>query len=402
MRSSLVAAACAVLAAASTAGLARADDGAASGGSTALKVDTVSDEADRGPDLKKYVRFRAGPVLLMPDVLLQAQAIPYVGSGATLEAGDPADTAGFRMRRARFGFEGRAFQVVPFEINVEFNSDSEFKPSAVLHDAWFGYDALRYLQVVAGYHDVPFSRSALTGAGEGALVERPFAVRAMAPFHQLGIHLEGHFFSGGLSYYLGLYNGLQKASYFYQGYIENPSVLGNRLDGLTYVARLASEPLGSIGRTIEDLHHDKLRVAAGAGAFYSDGGTVGVLGTGGDLLLHVRGFHLLGEFLANRSSPKLEPTAPTAPTGVVTSYGAIGEAGYVAIKNMLGVTARFEWVVPNTGVEDQSDDWMLTGGVSYHVLRDLLKAQVDYTHRQAVHGAALHDDSVVIQTQLNL
>ena len=65
------------------------------------------------------------------------------------------------------------------------------KGTAQLHDAWFGYDRFQFLQVKVGLQDVPFSRYALTGAGDGALVERPFAVRAMAPFHQLGAVIEG-------------------------------------------------------------------------------------------------------------------------------------------------------------------------------------------------------------------
>jgi hypothetical protein len=353
------------------------------------------------PDFRDKLRVTIGPLRIQPSVLMQAQGIPYVGGDSTLEAGDPADRAGFRMRRARFGFDGRLFHNLPFQINAEWNSDSEFKPSGILHDAWFGYDHFRFAQIFVGYEDVPFSRSALTGAGESALIERPFSVRAMAPFHQLGLHLEGHFFAGAINYYAGVYNGLLKAGTFYQGFVENPSVLGNRFDGLTYVARITSEPFGSLGRTMEDLHHGKLKIAAGAGAFYSDGGTVGVLGLGGDILLHYRGLHLLGEFIANRTTPAVAPTQATTQTGIVTSYGAIGEAGYMVLRERLGISARFEWVIPNTGVKDQSDGWMFTGGASYHIYNDFLKAQLDYTHREELHGKSLQNDSVVLQAQLN-
>jgi hypothetical protein len=334
-----------------------------------------------------------------------------VGADSTLEAGDPADRAGFRMRRARFGFEGRLFRRVPFEIIGEFNSAipsscsscaSGYQAASILHDAWFGYDRFRFLQVIVGTHDMPFSRSASVGAGESALIERPFAVRALAPFHQLGVHVEGHFWSGGLNYYAGVYNGLQRFDYFYQGYVENSAVLGNRFDGLTYSARLTSEPLGSLGRTMEDLHHGKLKIGAGASAFYSDGGTRGILGLGGDVMLHFRGLHVLAEFLANRTAPKQAPTVPTNVTSVVTSYGAVAEAGYVAWKDRIGLTARFEYINADTAVKDERDSWIITGGIAYHVLNDFLKAQLDYTHREELHGKSLKNDSVVIQAQLNL
>src|SRR5580692_2611526 len=131
-------------------------------------------DADNGPEFKDHLRLNAGPLSIEPEVLMQVQAMPYVGADSTLEAGDPADRAGFRMRRARFGFDGRLFHRIPFEINVEFNSDVDVKPSALLHDAWFGYDRFRFMEIFVGTMDVPFSRSALIGAGDGALIERPF------------------------------------------------------------------------------------------------------------------------------------------------------------------------------------------------------------------------------------
>ncbi len=96
------------------------------------------------------------------------------------------------------------------------------------------------------------------------------------------------------------------------------------------------------------------------------------------------------------------PTQPTSQSATVTSYGVIGEVGYVILKDRLGVTGRFEWIDPNTAVKDESDSWVLTGGVSYHVLHDFLKAQIDFTHRQELHGKSLNNDSLVIQAQLNL
>lgn len=355
---------------------------------------------EKGPVFKEWLRLHAGPLMIEPVALMQVQAVPYVGSDAFLEAGDPAERAGFRFRRARFGFEGRIFHRVPFEITAEFNSDVAGR--AVLHDAWFGYDRFKFLQVFVGTHDVPFSRSALTGSGDQALIERPFAVRAMAPFHQLGVHIEGHLWSGALNYYAGVYNGLQKTDQFFTGYVENSAVLGNRFDGLTYAGRLTSEPLGGMGRTIEDLHHGPFRIAAGASSFYSDGGTRSILGLGGDLLLHYGGLHILGEFLSNRATPRTMPTQPTTQTANVTSIAVIGEAGYMILKERLGLTARFEWLDPNTAVKDESDSWILTGGVSYHVLHDFLKAQIDYNHREELHGKSLKNDSLVIQVQLNL
>jgi Phosphate-selective porin O and P len=357
------------------------------------------DNPDHGP-VKDWLHVRKGPLEIEPIVLMQIQAVPYVGSDAFLDAGDPAEKGGFRFRRARFGFEGRLFHRVPFEITGEFNSD--VAGVAQLHDAWFGYDRFQYIQLFAGAQDVPFSRSALTGAGDSALIERPFAVQAMAPFHQVGGVLQGHFWDGGLNYYAGVFNGLERSDQFWLGYVENSAILGNRFDGLTYAGRLTSEPLGPMGRTMEDLHHGKLRIGAGASAFYSDGGTRGVTGVGGDLLLKFRGLHVLAEFIANRSTPKVQPTQPTTQTANVTSWSMIGEAGYMILRDRLGLNARFEWINANTAIKDENDQWILTGGVSYHILHDFLKAQLDYNHREELYGLPLKNDSLVFQVQLNL
>ena len=88
--------------------------------------------------------------------------------------------------------------------------------------------------------------------------------------------------------------------------------------------------------------------------------------------------------------------------GEMIAHYTHAEAGYVVWKERLGVTARFEWLDPNTSVKNESDSWILTGGASYHVLNDFLKAQLDYTHREERYGKSLKNDSVVFQIQLNL
>jgi Phosphate-selective porin O and P len=364
--------------------------------SESAPVETPPDERN----FREILRFDVGPLSLSPVVLLQAQAIPYIGADTYLQAGDPAERGGFRMRRARFGFAGKLYHRVPFCITAEFSSDDQ--GTARLHDAWFGYDRFTPIQIFVGTRDVPFSRSALSGAGNTALIERPLAVRAMAPFHQLGANAEGRFFHGAFGYALGVYNGLSRSDQFFQGYTENAALRGNRWGGLTYAARVETTPVGSPDLAIQDLHHDKFRISAAANGFYSNGGTRNILALGGDLLLHIRGLHILGEFLMNRTDPRAEPTQPATLFTTVQSLAAVGEVGYTAIPHSLGVTTRLEWIDPNTAVTDEGDSWILAVGVSAHFIRDLLKAQIDLTHRQEIHGRPLANDGLVLQLQMNL
>jgi hypothetical protein len=148
----------------------------------------------------------------MPIALLQVQATPYAGEDSFHQAGDIAERPGFRLRRARFGLGGDLLRQIDFALSGQIGSEDE--GTLLVHDAWAGYTGLPYLQVFAGAKDVPFSRSALTGAGDGALIERPFAVRAIAPFKQVGIQLGGKVARGAFQYQAGMFNGFQRSDQF--------------------------------------------------------------------------------------------------------------------------------------------------------------------------------------------
>ncbi|WP_438026208.1 porin [Sorangium sp. So ce233] len=341
-----------------------------------------------------------GRLLLAPLVLVQAQAVPFTGEDAFLQAGDVAEGQGFRMRRARVGFAGTLAGFVPFAVSGELAAGAD--ASARLSEAWIGYAHFPFAHLYFGAHDVPFSRSAMTGAGEGALIERPLAVRAMAPFRQVGLHVEGHFRDRAFSYFAGMFNGFQRSDQFFAGYVENAASLGNRFDHVAYVARLATEPLGPMPRSIQDLAVSRPRLGAGAGYFFSDGGTRDIHGVGADVLLHAAGAHALVELLWNQSHPERAPTQPIGQLAPVTSLGLVGEVGYFVRRIKLGVSARFEWLDPNLDLSDETDGWALTAGASYHFIDNVLKAQADFTHRQEAHGVALENDAVALQLQLNL
>ncbi|MFS8067059.1 MAG: hypothetical protein ACMG6S_11870, partial [Byssovorax sp.] len=77
-----------------------------------------SGSVDVTSDFLELLRLDAGPLTLAPVVLLQTQAVPYVGKESFLQAGDPAERGGFRLRRARFGFEGKLYDRVPFKVTA--------------------------------------------------------------------------------------------------------------------------------------------------------------------------------------------------------------------------------------------------------------------------------------------
>lgn len=352
-------------------------------------------------EIQRQARLALGPVTLAPIVLVALQIVPYAGADSLVQAGDAAERGGFRLRHARLGLAGAYADQAEWEVSSEIAADHE-SASVRIRDAWAGYTPFQALKLYAGARTVPFSRSVLVGSGHGALIERPLAVRAMAPDNQVGAEVEGDFADGAFGYAAGVYNGFQRSDEFYGGYIENYSPIGNRFDGLAYAARLTSEPLGRLGATMADEHHDPFRFGVGASYFFSDGGTRDVHSAGGDALMHVYGFHLLAEVLWALNVPEAEPTQPTVETEQVTSFGFVAEAGYMILQDALGLAARFEWIDPNGNVEDEGDDWLLTVGAGYQFFDRLLKVQADYTHREEMAGLALANDSVMLQLQLQL
>jgi hypothetical protein len=342
-----------------------------------------------------------GPLALKPIVLVGVYATPYVGDDALVVAGDVAEEGGFRLRRARFGIDGDLERKVRFEVSAEIGSADE--GDARIHDGWIGYVQFPFAQVFAGAHEVPFSRSAMTGSGDHALLERPFAVRAMAPQHQVGAHVEGHFRDGLFSYFAGAFNGFRRTDQFYRGYIENYAPLGNRFGGLAYVGRLATEPLGRLGATIEDIDHSRFRFGAGGGYFFSDGGARDVHSVGGDVLVHVAGVHVLGEVLWSRSVPESQPSEPTAQVAEISSFGLVGQAGYMILRRRLGVTVRVELIDPNIDSDDEGDNFVFSGGAAWRILgNENLKLGAEYTHREELFGLVLANDSVTLGLQLQL
>jgi len=351
------------------------------------------------PEPKPFT-IELGALDLTPYVLVAMQIAPYVGEDSFFQSGDVAEQGGFRLRRARLGFVGDFDHRAAFAVTTQLSSDED--ALVKVRDAWLGYTEWPWLRGFAGAINVPYSRSAIASSSTMALIERPLAIRALAPFNQIGVVADGSLWDGKLGYTAGVFNGFQRTNHFYAGYIENYAPFGNRFDGLAYAARLRSEPLGRLDPSIADEEHSELRFGVGASYFYSDGGTRDLHGAGGDALLHVAGFHLLAEGLWMLSQPETEPSQPTTQLEQVSSTAFVGEAGYMILARTLGVAARFEWIDPNANVDNEGDNWLLTAGASYQFVDRLLKVQADYTHREELHGLSLANDSFMLQLQLQL
>lgn len=329
--------------------------------------------------------------------LLQTQLVPWQGDDALIVSGDPADAPGARIRRARLGVKGWAWGNVDWELSLEATS-----AGMDLLDAWVGYRGLTGIGFVVGARKVPYSRFALMGAGDGALADRPLGVRAMAPFRQVGLTIEGDVGNGILRWALGAYNGFSRSQSFNEGYRETTALEGNRFTRLAYVARAELAPLGPVGDGMPDFSRKGMRLGLGGGFYYDDGKTIETLGFEVDAILKVSGFHLAAEYLYDSAEPADQPTTDSTIPGPTDRMALAAEAGYLLVGEELGLTARFEWLDDNTELDNNGDQIAVTGGLQYYFHRQHLKAQLEFTHREELEGIALDNDSLMLQVQFKL
>jgi len=329
--------------------------------------------------------------------LLQTQLIPWQGDDALLASGDPADSAGVRIRRARFGVKGWAWGEADFELSLQ------AVPGGVdLLDAWVGYRGLTGISFVVGAKKVPYSRFALMGAGDGALVDRPLGVRAMVPFRQVGLTIEGDVGNGILRWAVGAYNGFSRSQSFNEGYNETTALEGNRFTRLAYVARAELAPFGPVGDGMPDFARGGFRLGVGGGFYYDDGKTVETLGYEIDLIIKTCGFHFAAEFLSDSAVPSDKPATDAVVPTSIDRMALIAEAGYLLVGEVLGVTARFELLDDNADFDNNGDQIAIAGGVQYYLHRQHLKTQLEFTHREELNGLALDNNSLVLQVQFEL
>jgi hypothetical protein len=334
---------------------------------------------------------------LWPVTLLQTQIALYAGEHNLLQDGDPAEQAGFRLRRARFGVGAELMQLIDLEVSTELSGKS-----ATLLDAWIAYRKGSELGFTLGVHKVPFSRYLLAGTSQQSFLERPLAVTAMAPDQQPGITVHGSIGGGLFTYALGVFNGFERQPNFFEGYQQNPGFEGNRLSRLAYVARVTTEPLGSLGDGLVDLDHGDFRFGVGGSFFYNDGKTTRGWAVEADLLLKVQGFHLMTEFLFDSAEPQDDPTTELTLLQSIDRMAWVAEVGYCILPRQLGVVLRAEVLDDDRANDNSGDQLVLTGGLQYYVFRHHLKVTLDYSHRLELFGPELDNGSLLIGLQVDL
>jgi phosphate-selective porin len=327
---------------------------------------------------------RRGPFTLQVGALIQVQGAFYVGDEAAIVNSDPADTEGFRIRRARFGLAGTLLRHVGYYLAVDLKDTVTAALGGDLGteilDAKIEWTRYPWAHLVVGLTKIPFSTFNLQSSSRLTLIERPLTTRLLAPEYRVGLGAEGQVF--GLRYAAGLYNG--------SGGITS----GNKLAGLAGVARLQYNLFG----VPETFVPRAFRLVLGGAYMIDDGPAVLFHRVSGGVDVAFRRVRLLGEMLWQRSTPHGAP-AGEPQAGEVARWGAAGDLSVFVYRGLVQLAARYEYFRDNDLLPTFGKQQLITAGANLYLHRDNLKLQVSYIRRDELTGPEIANDVGFAQLQ---
>jgi hypothetical protein len=352
------------------------------------------------PDYESgMLSFERGDMRIALGARMAIHAAMYTGDNTLLTNGDLLEGPGFRLRRTRITLGGQFIEGVRFGVGVEL-FDQE-KSDGPLLEAFVDVTPWAFLGATVGLIKTPFSYSQLQSSGALPHLDRGFVIRALTPDRQLGLVLRSQPWGDRLTIEAGVFNGMQRARFPYQGYEGIGISMGNRFGGASFMGRLEFEPLGDLGRETADVAHSRRpRVGLGGGFLYDTGGSIHTMIWSAYLHAKWMGAHVLAEYVGDQAKPDKEPTTTSRITTTIERMGVTGEVGYMILPELLGLALRVEWLDLNRALEDEHDSLALTATATVYAVRNLLKFQLEYTHRMELHGVKVANDSVLAGLQL--
>ena len=339
------------------------------------------------------LEFTLGEVKLSINGRAQTQAAMYVGDDARLADGVVAEEYGFRLRRARFG---AGFEYKGLTIGVE--TDLLESDGSALHEAFVGYGYewdKGGISVQAGVIKTPMSRSTLLSSETVQNGERSLVIRGLAPEQQLGVVMGGDVWDHRVRLLIGGFNGMNRAATFASGWEHFDPKVGNRFGGYAISTRLDIEPIPGaplLGDGVADLGKRKAAsFGFGGGFLLNKGESLGSLAWSADMAFKGWGVGFLAEWIEVRTEPVEKPTTGSDSLEII-SRGATVQLGYTICKDLLEISARFDYLDQNTELENEGDIIAAAGTISHYLFDGHLKVQLDYEHRTERHGQELEND----------
>jgi len=316
--------------------------------------------------------FKRGPFSLSIGGLLQLQAAVFVGDEAMQAQHDPADTEGFRIRRARFGFGGSLHNHWKYYLAVDMR-DAVVGGNEVL-DAKIAWTRFAFAQVSLGVDKVPFSFFNLQSSSRLELIERPITVQMITPDRRVGATVLGEFYN--LQYAVGLYNG------------SDGVIQGNTMAGIAAAAQVQYHIFGKP----EEFVPGPFRLSLGGGFMYNDGAAVDAVRASGHLDMRIFRIRLQGEFLWESTTTDQDPAVQPTQAGDVKRWGAVGELTVFLWQEYIQMAIRYEYLNDNNVYSTMGSQQIFSGGLNGYLFKHKLKLQLNYTHRQEIDGISIDND----------
>lgn len=322
----------------------------------------------------------------------------WTGDDSLLTNGDRLQEYGFRLRRARFGVDGGLFDSVKYKLEMDL-FDQE-KTGGPLYAAWVDYTPSHWFGVRAGVDKFLFSKAAINSSAKLAHLDRALGTDAMSPGQTLGVSLHTEPWVDHLTIQVGAYNGLQRKAGFYQGYEGVGVSLGNRYERMSFAGRVDLVPLDPMGCGEADVKKtESFRVSLGGGGFYNDGKSITGFGYSGYLHMKAWGAHLFAEALFDHSEPTAKPTTENTIPAEIDRMAIQASLGYMILAKKLGVAFRTELIDDNSELDNEGDELVLAGTLTWYHLGNYLKTILEYQHREEQNGQSIDNDYVIAGVQ---
>jgi hypothetical protein len=307
----------------------------------------------------------------------------------TNEGDEPeANLQDFRLRRARFVFQGYAFgKHNQYKLEID-----PLRKDNVVLDYYLDFTKNRDIQVRVGQYKISSNRTRVISSGNLQMVDRSQVNSEFSLDRDIGIDIRSRDFLGKnkMRYVLGISSG---------NGLNNPQF---KDFSMVYLARVEYLPLGIFRDYSEvDFARTKPRLSIGAtysffqnadrnrgmvGVPFADGGTADYHFVFVDAIFKARGFSAISELAFRTGQRNVGDIAPTdpdydpdLPTDPRNGIGWMLQAGYLIPHTGFEFAARGALVKANSkrGATSLTDQYGTTFSVSYYFARHPFKIQAD-------------------------
>jgi hypothetical protein len=298
----------------------------------------------------------------------------------------PEDRNDFRIRRARFVFQGYAFgEHNQYKLEID-----PLRADNVVLDYYLDFTKNRDIQVRVGQYKISSNRQRVISSGDLQMVDRSRVNAEFSLDRDMSIDIRSRDFLGKdkMRYVLGVSTG---------NGLNNPQFTDF---AMVYLVRFEYLPMGIFQDYSEvDFARTKPRLSIGAtysffdnanqdrgmiGLPFADGGTADYHFVYVDAMFKARGFSAFTEFAFRTGTRKIGDITPTdpdydpeLPTDARNGLGWMLQAGYLIPNTRFEFAGRGALIQATRSPTSLGDSYEVSGSVSWYFARHPFKIQAD-------------------------